>query len=273
MIKGMTGFGYTQIFDGKVRAVIEIKSLNHRYFDISYYLPIGFAALEEKIRQIVQAEIERGRVTVSLKIVQKSAQHVHFNKDLVKTYLKHAKQLSKEFHLENDLTMAHLVQLPGVLETKETLVDPQQFWPNVEKGLKKALNGLVTMREREGRSLTVDIKTQLRIMSSLIKKIQGRTKALVKEKSTRLSKDEFVSFQKSTDINEEISRFGHYIAELNLLLKDGASAGKRIDFIAQEMQRETNTMGSKVQDQIVSNAVIALKSKIEKIREQSQNVE
>ena len=273
MIKGMTGFGNAQLSLGKLKIAVEVKSLNHRYFDITYYLPTGFGALENKIRQIVQKQIERGRISVSLKVVQKSTQTISLNREVLKQHLKYAQILQKEFGLKNDLALSDVIRLPGVLEMRETYAEAEEIWPYIEKGLNKSLNGLMNMRFREGQTLSRDIVLQLNHMLAQIKTINTRARVILKEKKTQLTPEEFNSFQKSSDINEELTRLSHYIHELKLLLKSHVSGGKKVDFVAQEMQRETNTIGSKLQDKIVSNAVIALKSKIEKIREQSQNIE
>lgn len=269
----MTGFGSAQLSNGNVKALVEVKSLNHRYFDINFYLPIGFASVENKIRQLAQKNIERGRISVSVKITQKPHQAVVLNKAAVKQHIKHAKVIQREYKLENDLTLSDIIKLPGVLETKETLVDAERIWPVLEKAIRSSLLSLVNMRKREGRSLAKDVTDKLKRMSVQINKIKKRAEVIKRTKKKKLSVEEFSSFQKSADINEEISRLTHYINEIKLLLKSTIAVGKKIDFIAQEMQRETNTIGSKVQDKTVSNAVIALKSKIEKIREQSQNIE
>ncbi len=273
MIKGMTGFGQAQLSVGKIKALVEIKSVNHRYLDISFYLPIGFSSVESKVRQLIQQECRRGRVTVAIKITQKPPQAVTVNKDTVKAHLHYANQLKKEFKLKNDLTLSDLIRLPGVVEIKEVLVNPQESWPGLEKCLKRALGILVQMRKREGRSLAKDLTDQLKHMLLESKKIQLRCDKILKEKKKTLNNDEFKAFQKGCDINEEISRLSHYIGELKLLLRNKKAVGKQMDFIAQEMQRETNTIGSKVQDSHVANAVIMIKSKVEKIREQAQNVE
>ncbi|MCA9404595.1 MAG: YicC family protein [Candidatus Omnitrophica bacterium] len=273
MIKGMTGFGSSELTSGSVKAIVEIKSLNHRYFDISYYLPIGFGSIEQKLRQLVQSTVQRGRVTVAIKITEKPTQTVVFHKDVVKDHMRYAKQLQKEFGLENNLTLSDVVRLPGVIETKESLVQPEKVWPSLQKSLTKALTALEQMRKSEGRSLAKDVGEKLRGMSAQLSTIQARAKAILAEAKKQLSPEEFASLQKGLDINEEIARLKHYIVEVRTLLKSKVSVGKKIDFIAQEMQRETNTIGSKLQDKIVSNAVIALKSKIEKIREQAQNIE
>ena len=273
MIKGMTGFGCAELISGKIRGSVEIKSLNHRYLDIGYFLPQGFAAVESKIRDLLSRYIERGRITVSVKITNKSVPVVYFNREVVKTYLKYARAIKNDFGLKGDLSLSELIQLPGVVDTRETTLSPEDLWPSIEKSFKIALNSLLYMRKREGKSLATDINNQLRRMLVQIKRIQERSKIILREKKKKLVDEEFSSFQKSSDVNEEISRLAHHIDEFKTLLYSDMAIGKKLDFIAQEMQRETNTNGSKLQDKMVANAVIALKSKIEKIREQSQNIE
>jgi len=272
MIKGMTGFGCAEL-SGKIKGTVEIKSLNHRYLDIGYFLPLGFASVEGKIRDLLSRHIERGRVTVSLKITSKPAQTVSFNKEAIKTYLKYARMIKEDFRLKGELLLPELIHLPGVIDTKETMLSAEDLWPAMEKSFASALTGLIFMRKREGKSLASDIDKILKLMLLQIKRIQSRAKIILREKMKKLTDEEFLSFQKSSDVNEEISRLTHHIDEFRLLLKSDMAVGKKLDFIAQEMQRETNTIGSKLQDKIVSNAVIALKTKIEKIREQSQNIE
>ncbi len=273
MIKGMTGFGCAEFSYQKMTGLVEIKSVNHRFLDVTYYLPTGFASIEDKIRQILNNNVERGRINVAIKITNKPGVNITFNKQAASTYLKYADTLKKRLNLSGDLSIAQLIQMPGVFETKETFFDAQILWPSIEKAIRISLKSLLLMRQREGKSLARDISRQLKLMSGQLGKIQARAKIVLKEKKKTLVADEFSSVQKSSDVNEEIARLGHHIKELELLLRVEKAVGKKLDFIAQEMQRETNTIGSKLQDGIVSNAVIALKSKIEKIREQSQNVE
>jgi uncharacterized protein (TIGR00255 family) len=273
MIKGMTGFGAATFAVGKVKGLIEVKSVNHRYLDISFYLPLGFGAVENKIRDMLSRELSRGRVTITVKITDKPHQDVFFNEEMIDEYLKHAKSIEKRYRLTNNLTLADLISMPGVVEVKEVFVRAEDMWPSVEKGLAVALKGLKVMREREGKSLHADIADKLRKMLAKIKAIQNRHDALLKTRKKMVKSDEFASYQKSIDVNEEIARFTHYIAEMKELLGATVPVGKKLDFIAQEMQRETNTLGSKLQDEFVSHEVISLKSKIEKIREQGNNVE
>ncbi len=273
MIKGMTGFGSAQLTKDKIKAHVEIKTLNHRYFDINFYLPSGFGSLENKIRQILQKKMERGRVTVTVKITQKAEQNILFNQKIVHKYLEQADLVNKKFKLKNDLTLSDLINLPGVIETKSDFIGGDILWPILEKSIVKVLASVLKMRVSEGKSIAADLSDKLKKMTFQIKKIQVRAKQILVIKKKQMTEEEFKSFQKSVDVNEEISRLLHYVAEVKILLKTTIAVGKKIDFVAQEMQRETNTIGSKLQDKIVSSAVLTLKSKIEKIREQASNIE
>lgn len=273
MIVGMTGFGGFEKNYKKIKYLVEIKSQNHRYLDIVFFLPAGFSSLEKKIRDIISKEIQRGRVTVSVKIIDKEIHHLVYNREIIKDYLHYAKEIKDEFHLVNNLGVADIFRLPGVFETRETGVDAENIWLMVQSGIQFSLKSLLAMRRREGKSLAANLRNILKRMSLQIKKIEIRSRFILQDKKKTASPEEFLSFQKSCDVNEEISRLKHYIEEFNLYLNSTTAVGKKLDFVAQEMQRETNTIGSKVQDRIVSNAVIALKSKIEKLREQAQNVE
>jgi uncharacterized protein (TIGR00255 family) len=273
MITGMTGFGASDISFGKIKGVVEIKSVNHRYLDVAFYLPVGFSSVEDKIQKIISQKINRGRVTVSVKITERPKTDILLNQEAVKRYLDFAKSLGQKHHIKNDITVADIMRLPGVVEAKEVFVQATELWPFLDKSLQKATAGLVIMRRREGKALYADISGQLKRMLLQIVRIKNRSAALLKEKKNHLPADEFSSYQKSNDVNEELQRLAHYIEEAKNLLKQDSGVGKKMDFIAQEMQRETNTIGSKVQDKEVSAAVIAIKSKVEKIREQSNNVE
>lgn len=273
MIRGMTGFGAAEISAGKVKGVVEIKSVNHRFTDFSYYMPPGFDSIEARIRSLLLKQIKRGRVNVFIKITKKPVKGVRFNKEVVSNYIQQSKVLKRNFQLKGELTLEQLAQMPGVVETEEYAINALKLWPSLEKAIKKALAALVEMRVREGKTLAADISVQLNRMLLRINKIKSRAKEIVKEKKKHLAPEEFVSFQKGCDINEELTRLAHHISEIKLLMKTADPSGKRIDFIAQEMQRETNTVGSKMQDRLISTAVISMKSKVEKIREQAQNAE
>ncbi|MCK5083791.1 MAG: hypothetical protein KAR31_12860 [Candidatus Omnitrophica bacterium] len=191
MIRGMTGFGQAQVLSGKIKALIETKSVNQRYLDINYFLPVGFGSIENKIRQMIKREIHRGRVTVSMKIIQKETQEVVLNKDIARKHLRNVARLKKEVGVKGDLSLSDLVRLPGVLEAKETVIKPEALWPVLEKGFIKALQGLVNMRRSEGRSLALDIMDKLRRMSLQVKKIQSKAKAILSEKKKKLTKEDW----------------------------------------------------------------------------------
>jgi len=273
MIYGMTGFGQAQLSTGKIKALIEIKSVNHRYLDITYFLPAGFASTEDKLRQVIQKNLNRGRVTVSVKITHKDEAEAVLHKNVAKTHLRNINKLKREFNIKGALTLSDMIQLPGILEARDIMVGPKEIYPALEKSFQRALKGLMVMRSREGRSLVADISDKLRRMKVQINAVERKSKAILKVKKKKLTAEEFRAFQRNADVNEEVARLNHYIDEIKPLLKAKVPVGKKIDFIAQEMQRETNTIGSKLQDKVVANAVIALKSKIEKIREQAQNIE
>ncbi len=273
MITGMTGFGASDIAVGNIKGVVEVKTVNHRYLDLAFYLPSGFASFEEKISKTVAKGLKRGRVTVAVRITDKPHMVINMNEDAVKRYRDFGKSLSRRFGIKDDLSVADIMRLPGVVEAKEVFVDAQTMWPAVEKGLARAVASVAAMRKREGKSLERDINTQLGLMLKSIAAIKARAAHLLKAQKQALGNEEFASYQKSNDINEEMARLAHHIQEARALLRQNEEAGKKLDFIAQEMQRETNTIGSKVQDKEISAAVIALKSKVEKIREQANNVE
>lgn len=272
MIKGMTGFGQAIFSKGKIKGAVEIKSVNHKYLDVTYYLPNGFNSLEARIKSLLQEEVQRGRVTVSLRLLEKPEVTIKMNKDAVKTYLTHLQSLKKEFKLQGNIGLGDVVHLPGVFESKEAVVVPEAIRADVEKAFRQAVKALTGMRKREGQSIAKDMTAQLKGMSENVNKIKARAKAILDEKKKTLSPEEVMSFQKSNDVNEEIERLSHYIVEVRGILKKN-EAGKQIDFYAQEMHRETNTIGSKIQDKLVSQHVVGLKSSIDKIREQAQNLE
>lgn len=269
----MTGFGAYQMTKRDVKFSIEVKSVNHRYLDLTFSLPLGFGGIEEKIRSLIKKYIQRGSVSVFIRLIKKPLPVIEFNKEIAKRHLHYADQLKKEFGLKNDLTLADLMKFPGVVEMREVIVTPNDMWKDLENALKKSLESLDQMRKREGKSIFNDMNAHLKGMFFEINKIQERYQGIIKDKKKELNGEEFKSFEKSIAINEEISRFKHYIEELKKILKIEDSVGKKIDFVAQEMQRESNTMGSKLMDKTVSSCVVSLKGRIEKIREQAQNIE
>ena len=237
MTIGMTGFGSCDINAAGIKGMVEIKTVNHRYLDVAFYLPSGFTAFEERINKLIAKNIKRGRVTVSIKITEKPGVAITLNDAAVKRYRDFGKSLAKRFGIKDDLTVADIMRLPGVVEAKEVFVDAAALWPGAEKGLTKAIVSVVGMRRREGKALEADIVGQLMRMNRRIGQIKSRSGALLRAKKQTLSNEEFAAYQKSNDINEEISRLGHHIEEARALLKHGGDVGKKLDFISQEMPR------------------------------------
>ena len=273
MIKSMTGFSTVEVSCGSMKAVLEVRSVNHRYLDVVYFLPLGFASCEDRMRAVIQKMIARGRVTVSMKVIKREEPAITFNKSVIRSYLKREKEIKKEFGLKGVLMLSDLIRLPGVVDVQDAEPRTSALWPAIEKATGKALSLLIAMRLREGKSIARDVQKQTSCMLLEINTIRTKEKEILAHKKAKLSREELESFQKGIDVNEELARLSHHIEEIRRLLKAKDAVGKKMDFIAQEMQREANTIGSKLQDKMVSSAVIALKSYIEKLREQAQNVE
>lgn len=273
MICGMTGFGRQNFTYKKARGFVEIRSLNHKHFDISFHIPAGFGIFEERLKRLLHKEISRGKLNVSLVFTARPDDKIYVREDIVRNYLKSFKALSKSLHLKNDLGLSNVITLPGVIRSVEMELSAEELWLVVEKTAKQALKNLLRLRKREGEVLYRDIVEKLRGIEGLFKLLPRRVKAIAQGKRKMLSNEEFSSFLRATDINEELIRFGHHIKSFKEKLVDGKGAGKELDFIAQELQREINTIGAKCMDKVIAECVIKIKSQVEKIREQLQNLE
>jgi uncharacterized protein (TIGR00255 family) len=273
MINGMTGFGRQNFSAPKVKGFIEIRSLNHKYFDIVFHLPPGFGIFEERLKRLLHRRIGRGRITVALVFTSRPEDKINVRQDIAKNYLKTFKSLNKSLHLKSDLGLSNVITLPGVIRCEEAQISPEELWPHVEKAAGKALKNLLRLRRREGDALRRDISEKIARINATLKIFPRRIKEIVAGKRKVLSSEEFSAFLRSSDINEELTRLSHHLKTLKYKLTDGKGAGKEMDFIAQELQREINTIGAKLLDRAVSEGVIKIKSQVEKIREQLQNIE
>lgn len=274
MIMGMTGFGRAEAKVGSYgRVIVEIRSLNHKFQEVIVHLPGVFLSLEEKIKKEIESKIKRGRVTCVL-TVSKSLSKARLNEGLIKDYIALCRQIKTQFAIKDQLSINTLVQLPGVLSVAENNIVRQQDWAHLRPLVNKALDKLMLMRRKEGQSVGLYLQKRVEAMSGSLKNIHSRFKAVVTDKAARFSnEEERYSFLKSTDISEELSRLEFHIKSLNAKFSRNGPMGKELDFIAQEMQRETNTIAAKSCDAHISNRVVAIKSEIEKIREQAQNIE
>jgi uncharacterized protein (TIGR00255 family) len=275
MLNSMTGFGSREkevAPFGKIS--VELRSTNHKFLETVFHLPDGFLSLEDKIKAGVEARLKRGRVTCAVNISGGKAAHVYVNKPLLKNYLKTFKGMQKEFHIKDDISVNTLIHLPGVLSLEENNIPKASIWPHLKSLLGRALDDLVKTRKNEGQALHKYLKKRAEALSINLQAVKLRFKEAIKAKlSILITDEERSSFLKESDINEELERLTFHIGNFKSKLIQSGPVGKELDFIAQEMQREANTLAAKSFDVGVSGKVVEMKSQIEKIREQVQNIE
>lgn len=275
MIQSMTGFASRELEISPLGKVcIEIKGINHKFLDIVIHVPAGFLAWEDRIKKGIESKIKRGRITCVLNLVGGKTPNVFINKPLLKKYILVLSAIRKEFRIENNVSMDTLIHLPGVLSLAEDKISDINIWPRLALILDSALNDLVKTRQREGKAMYVYLKNRAEKIRLTMAFIKERFKVFVKNKGSQFNSDEErMSFLKDSDITEEVERLDFHIRNFKNKLQRNGSVGKELDFIAQEMLRETNTIASKSSDKSISARVIQIKSQIEKIREQVQNIE
>jgi uncharacterized protein (TIGR00255 family) len=275
MIKSMTGFGGRLDKDscfGKIS--VELKSTNHKFLEAVLHLPDGFLSLDDKIRREIELRLKRGRIICVVNISGKQKENISINEAVLRKYIVSLKGVQKKFHLDNTVTLDTLVRLPGVLSVSEAEIDKDAIWPRIKKLLTAALDDLVRMRCREGLALEVILKKRAEELKQELEVLKTRFKKVMKVKAAGIDSDEErASFLKNADITEEIDRLEYHCKNLMHKLSQRTPVGKELDFIAQEMQREANTIGAKSCDTLISGNGVQMKSQIEKIREQVQNIE
>lgn len=275
MIIGMTGFGSSEAEIGKFgKFRVELRTANHKFLDIVLHMPEGFLSLEDRIKKEIEGKIKRGRVTCVITILKKSAPQIFVNKALLKNYISEFKKVQHEFGIKDGLSMDILIHLPGVLSLIDSKVSTAGMWPHLNTLLNAALNDLLGMRRKEGKVLFGHLKGRVDDLGASIVFIEDRFKKVIKEKGDLLkTSDERAAFLKDSDITEELERLAFHTRTLKAKLQKTEPVGKELDFVAQEMQREANTMGAKTFDVQIAGRVVHVKSQIEKIREQLQNIE
>jgi uncharacterized protein (TIGR00255 family) len=271
----MTGYGsFETIMPALGKVSVELRSTNHKFLETVLHLPEGFLSLEERIKKTIESKVKRGRVTCILNVSARKEGNVFINKALLKKYIAKINGLKNEFKIASDLDMDTLIHLPGVLALEEEKVSSESVWPGLKVAVNAATDNLAKTRLKEGRALQGYLKKQaeeLRLeLAAIISKLRVALKAKLKGLATD---EERANFIKDTDTTEEIDRLGFHVRNFKHKLVKGGALGKELDFIAQEMQREANTMAAKTFDVSVSAQVLKMKSLIEKIREQAQNVE
>ncbi|HHX76879.1 MAG TPA: YicC family protein [Firmicutes bacterium] len=292
MVKSMTGYGRSLVEDKDFVINVEVKTVNHRYLDIALRLPRELMFLEEKIRKLMQNYITRGRVDVVINIERKkeAGLKISVNKEMALSYLAAAEELDS-LGISNDLTVSALIGLPEVVCSEKEEDTWPGLWDCLEEALKDALAGLVANREAEGGRLTGDIRKWLQEIEADVREVERLAPGVIDSYRKRLLDRvleltqgenlvdegrllaEVVLYAERSDINEELVRINSHLKEMLKTLEDEGPVGRKLDFIVQEIHREINTIGSKANEYEISKQVVEIKSKLEKIKEQVQNIE
>lgn len=292
MISSMTGYGRGEAAADNVSVVVELRSVNHRYFEFSSRVPRGYAFLEDKLKNFCQQRISRGKVDLFLTVVVTSGDDiaVEINHSLAAGYVKAIRELSDTYGINGDLSAVTLARFPDLFNVKKDALDEDAVWSVVEKATEAAINGFVNMRTVEGKKLYDDVTERVAIILKKIEfieerspetlkayreKLEARIRELIGDTSIDESRllTETAIFADKIAVAEETVRLRSHIKQLNEMLKSDIAVGRKLDFIVQEMNRETNTIGSKAQDIEIAHTVVDIKAEIEKIREQVQNIE
>ena len=292
MIKSMTGFGRAEHCDEKRKITVEIKSVNHRYLDVNIKMPKKFGFFETSIRNLLKEYIQRGKVDLYMTCEEYTEDNLSlkYNRDMARTYLKYLNEMGNDFGLENDIRVSVLSRYPEVFTLEETDVNEEELWNDMEAVLRRACEAFVQSRVAEGDNLKKDLVSKLEGMMVYVGDIEKRAPAIIEEYRKKMydkvrdmlgdaSIDEgrilteVTLFADRSCVDEELVRLRSHIKATVDTLNAGGSVGRKLDFIAQEMNREANTILSKSTDLSTSNVAIDLKTDIEKVREQIQNIE
>lgn len=292
MIKSMTGFGRAEVVTSERRITVELKSVNHRYLDLSIKMPKKLGFLEGAVRNLLKTYMQRGKVDVFItwEDYALNTGALKYNRKLAGEYLTYLKQISEEFDLELDVRASTLSRYPEVLTMEEQSMDEEKLWSYLEEPLREACGKFVETRIREGEHLRMDLLEKLNLLDEKVTLVQKRSPEVIsayreklEQKVRELLEDsqidegriaaEVVIFSDKICNDEETVRLHSHIQGMKKILEESEGVGRKMDFMAQEMNREANTILSKSNDLEVSNIAIDLKTEIEKIREQIQNIE
>lgn len=292
MIKSMTGFGRCELVDKERRISVEIKAVNHRYLDVSIRMPRKLNFFDSEVRNFLKNYIQRGKVDIFISYedyTEKNAT-LRYNDELAAEYVGYIRQMAGAFQLEEALTASRLARYPEVLTMEEQALDEKQLWEQLSQVLASACERLMESRCKEGERLKEDLKNKLSHIGSLVEEVEAREPQILEEYRNKLYAKveellgdaqieegrlatEITLFADKICTDEECVRLKSHIASMRDTLEMGDGIGRKLDFIAQELNREANTILSKANDLTVSNIGIDLKTEIEKVREQIQNIE
>lgn len=294
MIKSMTGFGRGEYNDGKRSIIVEIKSVNHRYCDISVRMPRRYSFVEDKVKNTVKEKIKRGKVDVSIMVenLTENDVNIKLNGMLAQQYLENLQELQRGFGLPGEITLQYVAGLPDVMKAIPDVDDEEEMTRCILAPVKEAAANLETMRSVEGERLAEDLIMRGEIIKDLVDKIEERAEEVPKVYTEKLRERikelignsiavpedrilvEAAIFADKCSIAEELTRLNSHMEQMKEIIeKSSQPDGKKLDFLVQEMNREANTIGSKANDITVTNLMLQVKAEIEKIREQVQNIE
>lgn len=292
MIKSMTGFGRCEIFENSRKFTVEIKSVNHRYLDINIKIPKALSFFEASVRSELKTYMARGKVDVfiSYEDLSEKTSVLRYNREVAGDYLKYLRQMAEEFHLDDDIRVSVLSRFPEIFTMEEAGVDEEELWKELRKAVIGAAEMFVDTRIAEGENLKNDLIAKMdgmqcltdyieerspRIMTEYRKKLEDKVRELLEGTTIDESRilTEVTIFADKICVDEELVRLRSHIETTRANLLEGGAVGRKLDFIAQEMNREANTILSKANDLETSNCCLELKTEIEKVREQIQNIE
>ena len=292
MIKSMTGFGRCEISNETRRIVVEMKSVNHRYLDVAVKMPKKLTLFENTIRSLMKEYAQRGKVDIFITYEDCTENQVQlkYNQSLAGEYIKYMRQMAGQFDIPLDITAASLAKYPEVFVMEAQELDEKELWQLLEQAIRGAAEQFVEARKREGEQLREDLLGKLDAMVQYVEQIEARSPEIVAEYRAKLTDKvqeiladtqidesrlvtELTLFADKICTDEETVRLKSHIVSMKETLMQGDNIGRKLDFIAQEMNREANTVLSKANDMTVSDIAISLKTDIEKVREQIQNIE
>lgn len=291
-MKSMTGYGRAKLQKESREYIVEIKSVNHKYLDMNIKLPRNLFCMEDRVRKSISNKISRGKIDVFITYINNGIEgkNILINKDIARLYIKELEELANENNIASGLRATEISKLPEVLNIVIDEDDEDKIWSDLNECLEEALSNFINMRETEGERIKLDLEERLNEINENVAKIIQNSTGLIEEyvvklrnrikemldtdivDETRLAQ-EIVIYSDKISIEEEITRIKSHIEQFRTLLDEKDPIGKKADFIIQEMNRETNTMGSKSGSIDIINLVIKIKTQIEDIREQIQNIE
>lgn len=294
MIKSMTGFGRCRTVLHGREISVEIKSVNHRFFEFSCRTPKGYGFLDDKLKALVNSRVSRGKIDmfVTVGTAEDTPAEVKINHSLVSGYINAMKEISETYGIENDVTVTAISRFPDVYTVSKAPENEEEITSDVLEAANTAIDGFIAMREAEGEKMKADILGRAEVILATVDEIDERSPQTVKEYEERLLDrinrtlqdyninideqrvlTEVAVFADKVAVAEETVRLRSHFAQLSKIMESQTPIGREIDFIIQEMNREANTIGSKVQDAEIAHKVVKIKSEIEKMREQIQNIE